>query len=73
MHHYRTKTFWRSLKKFVVDGKGQDLAEYGVAMAVIGVGATIAALAIRPNVVELWRDGTRVIRRAARGHGGGDG
>jgi len=69
MRASRTTGFWRCLKRFIVDGEGQDLAEYGVAMAVIGAGAVAVALAIQPNVVDLWRDGARVIRRTAGGHG----
>ncbi|HYD49881.1 MAG TPA: hypothetical protein VEB21_16100 [Terriglobales bacterium] len=42
------------LKKLVQDTKGQDLAEYGIALAVIGAGAALAAVAIAGNVTTLW-------------------
>ncbi|HYD50326.1 MAG TPA: hypothetical protein VEB21_18355 [Terriglobales bacterium] len=42
------------LKNLVRDTKGQDLAEYGIALAVIGAGAALAAVAIAGNVTTLW-------------------
>ena len=42
------------IKKLVRDEKGQDLAEYGIALAVIAVGAGAVALAIAGNVTQLW-------------------
>lgn len=42
------------LKKLVRDDSGQDLAEYGIALAVIAVGAGLAAVAIAGNVSTLW-------------------
>ena len=42
------------LKKLVRDDKGQDLAEYGIALAVIGTLAAGAALAIALDVNTLW-------------------
>jgi len=38
----------------VKETTGQDLAEYGIALAVIGVGAAAAAVAISGNVSTLW-------------------
>ena len=35
----------RVLKRLIVDESAQDLAEYGIALAVIGIGAALAAIA----------------------------
>ena len=42
------------LKKLLLDQRGQDLAEYGIALAVIAVGAGIAAVALAASVNTLW-------------------
>ena len=52
------------LKKLVRDDSGQDLAEYGIALAVIGVGAALAAIAIAGNVSSLWSKGSSIIAAA---------
>jgi len=52
------------LKKLVRDEQGQDLAEYGIALAVIGVGAAVAALAIAGNVATIWQNAQAVIAMA---------
>ena len=52
------------LKKLVRDENGQDLAEYGIALAVIGVGAAVAAVAIAGNVSTLWSKASSVIATA---------
>jgi Flp pilus assembly pilin Flp len=49
------------LKKLVRDDKGQDMAEYGIALAVIGVGAALAAIAIAGNVSSLWSKASSII------------
>ena len=51
-------------KKLVRDDKGQDLAEYGIALAVIGVGAALAAIAIAGNVSTLWSKANSIIATA---------
>jgi Flp pilus assembly pilin Flp len=48
-------------KKLVQDDKGQDLAEYGIALAVIGIGAALAAIAIAGNVSTLWSKANSII------------
>ncbi len=52
------------LKKLVRDEKGQDLAEYGIALAVIGTGAAVAALAIAGDVGTIWENAQAVIATA---------
>ena len=42
------------LMRLVAEESAQDLAEYGIALAVIGVGAALAAIAIAGNVSTLW-------------------
>jgi len=52
------------LKRLVADEAGQDLAEYGIALAVIGIGAALAAIAIAGNVSTLWSKGSSIIAAA---------
>jgi Flp pilus assembly pilin Flp len=42
------------MKKLVWDESGQDLAEYGIALAVIAGGAAAAAVIISGLVNQLW-------------------
>ena len=53
------------LKKLVRDEDGQDLAEYGIALAVIAAGAGLIAIAIGTQVNTLWSRGQSVINSAA--------
>jgi len=41
-------------RKLVRDETGQDLAEYGVALAIIGLGAGVAAVGTSVGVNSLW-------------------
>ena len=38
------------LSRFLRDAAGQDLAEYGIALAAIALGAALAAVALAGNV-----------------------
>jgi Flp pilus assembly pilin Flp len=49
------------LKKLVKDEGGQDLAEYGIALLVIGVGVSFAAILIGVDVTTLWTTAQGVI------------
>lgn len=49
------------IRWFLRDPKGQDIAEYGIAMAVIAVGAAFAAFAIAANINTLWEQANAVI------------
>ncbi|HYD49323.1 MAG TPA: hypothetical protein VEB21_13285 [Terriglobales bacterium] len=51
--------------KLIRDTKGQDLAEYGIALAVIGAGAALAAVAIAGNVTTLWDSANATITTIA--------
>jgi len=53
------------LRKLVRDEAGQDLAEYGIALAIIAVGAGLAAVAIAGNVQTLWTTAQTAISSAA--------
>ena len=44
----------RLLKKLLRDERAQDLAEYGIALAVIGLGAGVAAVALASGLNSLW-------------------
>ena len=52
------------LKRLARDENGQDLAEYGIALAVIGAGAAVAAVVIATNVNQLWSKASSVIAAA---------
>ena len=53
------------MKKLIVDDAGQDLAEYGIALAVIGVIAAAAAVVIANDVGTLWSRAQNLIDSAA--------
>jgi Flp pilus assembly pilin Flp len=44
----------KSLRKLAADESGQDLVEYGVTLAIVGLGAGIAAVAMAQSVNVLW-------------------
>ncbi len=52
------------LKKLVVEDSAQDLAEYGIALAVISVAAGAAAVAIAGSVGTLWTTAQGIIAGA---------
>ena len=49
------------VKRLMREEQGQDLAEYGIAMAVIAVGAGLAATVIAGNVETLWNNAQAII------------
>ena len=49
------------LTRLLSEESAQDLAEYGIALAVITVGAGLAAIAISANVSTLWSKADSVI------------
>jgi Flp pilus assembly pilin Flp len=53
------------LSRLMSDDRGQDLAEYGIALAVIGVIAGAAAVIIAKDVGSLWSRAQSVIDSAA--------
>jgi len=52
------------VKKLAADEAGQDLAEYGIALAVIGTIAAAAAIVIAKDVGTLWSKAQSVIDSA---------
>ena len=52
------------LKKLIADEAGQDMAEYGIALAVIAVAAMAAALAIKGDVTQLWTNAQKALASA---------
>jgi len=53
------------IMRLVADDAGQDLAEYGIALAVIGTIAAAAAIVIAKDVGTLWSKAQNVIDTAA--------
>ena len=51
--------------RLFADDAGQDLAEYGIALAVIGTIAAAAAIVIAKDVGTLWSSAQKVIDSAA--------
>jgi Flp pilus assembly pilin Flp len=52
------------VKKLVRKDGGQDLAEYGIALAVIAIGAAAIAVAIGGDVQTLWSNAQDAIQTA---------
>jgi Flp pilus assembly pilin Flp len=52
------------LKRLVRDESGQDLAEYGIALAVIAVAVGAVAVAISTDVGTLWSNAQTAIHDA---------
>ena len=52
------------IKNLVRKDEGQDLAEYGIALAVIAIGAALIAVAIGSDVETLWSNAQGVISSA---------
>jgi Flp pilus assembly pilin Flp len=54
----------RLLLRFATDDEAQDLAEYGIALAVIGILAAAVAIVIAGDVGTLWSQAQSVIQSA---------
>ena len=52
------------VKRLIAEESGQDLAEYGIALAVIAIGAAAAAVVIAGDVTTLWQNGQAAIESA---------
>ena len=50
------------LRRLIADESAQDLAEYGVALAVIGAVGGLAAAAINSSVSTLWSNAQSIIQ-----------
>jgi Flp pilus assembly pilin Flp len=51
----------RLLQRLVRDDAGQDLAEYGIALAIIAGITVLAAVAIGQDVQTLWQRGQNAV------------
>jgi len=56
-------------RRVASDERGQDLAEYGIALGLVGVVAVAAALAIGTQVGKLWDASQTPIATASGDHG----
>ena len=54
----------RLFDRFATDEEAQDLAEYGIALAVIGILAAAVAIVIAGDVGTLWSQAQSVIQSA---------
>jgi Flp pilus assembly pilin Flp len=52
------------LGKLVREESGQDLAEYGIALAVIAAGAALIAVLVAQNVQTLWSNAQTAVSSA---------
>jgi Flp pilus assembly pilin Flp len=52
------------LSKLLADEAGQDLAEYGIALAIIGLGAGIVAATLATDVNAIWEASRDAIQDA---------
>jgi len=52
------------IKNLVREDGGQDLAEYGIALAVIAIGAALIAVAIGSDVQTLWSNAQEAVDAA---------
>lgn len=57
----------RTLRSLWTNDRGQDLAEYGIALAIIAVGAGALAAAIGADVQTLWNNAHEAIHAASGG------
>lgn len=55
------------MRKLWTDERGQDLAEYAIALAIIAVGAGLLAAAIGANVNVLWGNAHDALHSASGG------
>ena len=54
----------KALARLLAEDHGQDLAEYGIALAVISILAGLAAVVISSDVATLWSQAQTVISTA---------
>ena len=52
------------IERLIAEPEGQDLAEYGIALAVISILAGLAAVVISKDVGTLWSQAQSVIQSA---------
>ena len=52
-------------RRLLIDEKGQGLAEYAIAMAVIALAIIVAVQLFNTNVVDVWNHNATVLQNAA--------
>jgi Flp pilus assembly pilin Flp len=52
------------ITKLVKDESGQDLAEYGIALAVVAVAAAASFSTIKTGIATLWSNGASAVTAA---------
>ena len=52
------------LNRLIADNAGQDLAEYGIALATVGLVGALAAYAIANNIGSLWSKANSLVSQA---------
>jgi Flp pilus assembly pilin Flp len=52
----------RRVRNLLVDEAGQDLAEYGIALAIIAIGAAAVAVVVAGDVQSIWEAGRDAIQ-----------
>jgi Flp pilus assembly pilin Flp len=52
------------LRNLIVETSAQDMAEYGIALAIIAVGAGLVAAAVATDVGQIWTNAQNVIHAA---------
>lgn len=57
----------RLLRGIRADERGQDLAEYGIALAVVSIGVALIVLSIGSAVSGLWQQGQQDIDQVVTG------
>ena len=55
------------MKRAMTDEAGQDLAEYGITLAMIGLGAGLGAVAVAGNVSTVWSIAVSSVATAVAG------
>ncbi|HYD50302.1 MAG TPA: hypothetical protein VEB21_18230 [Terriglobales bacterium] len=50
-----------SIATLIRDTRGQDMAEYGIALSVIAAGTVMIAMIIDGPILQLWQNATTVI------------
>lgn len=58
----------KHLRRLIADERGQDLAEYGIALAVISIGIVVAAGAIATDVETMWTTAEAEIAQVVAGN-----
>lgn len=56
------------MRSLLIDDRGQDLAEYGLCLAIVAIGAAAIALAVGADVFTLWDNAHDALHPAGAQH-----